>query len=109
MLAIEQPELHLHPAHQAKLADVLVAAVGNHGQGSGRPETRLIVETHSEALIQRLGELVEEGKLEASSVQVVVVSSLDDLESPTEVSVSQFDYNGGLRDWPYGFFSYSER
>ena len=26
-LAIEQPELHLHPAHQAKLADVFVAAV----------------------------------------------------------------------------------
>jgi len=109
MLAIEQPELHLHPAHQAKLADVLVAAVGNHGQGSGRPETRLIVETHSEALIQRLGELVEDGKVEASSVQIVVFSALDDLGSPTEVSVSQFDDTGALRDWPYGFFSYSER
>lgn len=107
-LAIEQPELHLHPAHQAKLADVFVAANRIIVDGDTQPGIRLVIETHSEALIHRLGELVEEGKVSSSEIQIVIFSAQDDLSSPTEVSLARFDDTGALTDWPFGFFNYSD-
>ena len=108
-LAIEQPELHLHPAHQAKLADVFVDAINRPVEDTDLfSEVRLVIETHSEALINRLGELVEEGKVHPDAIQVVLFSAHEDLSSPTEVTVSSFDENGGLTNWPYGFFKYSD-
>ena len=108
-LAIEQPELHLHPAHQAKLADVFVSVIKRGMQSDRQMETRLIVETHSEALIYRLGELIEDGKISADAVQIVIFSAHEDLGSPTEVSISSFDETGALKNWPFGFFNYSEK
>lgn len=50
---IEQPELHLHPAAQADLADLFVNCVleGNNGK-------RIVIETHSEHLIRKLQVLI---------------------------------------------------
>ena len=108
-LAIEQPELHLHPAHQAKLADVFAYAIGNERkERPGGASTRFLVETHSEALVNRLGELVEKGRGNADSIQIVIFSAQDDLNTPTEVRFSTFDEKGALRNWPYGFFRYSD-
>ena len=73
-ITMEQPELHLHPAHQARLADALLKALRGDSVRRGSPPL-FVVETHSEALINRLGELVESGDLLASDVQVVVFSS----------------------------------
>ena len=108
-LAIEQPELHLHPEHQARLADVFVAGIrtGREARGKGS-ECRLVVETHSEALINRLGELVEQGDVDAKEIQIVIFSSEDDMSSATEIRLSGFDSTGALVDWPYGFFNYSK-
>ena len=107
-LAIEQPELHLHPAHQAKLADAFVAAVAQKNKKNEAPGISLIIETHSEALINRLGELIESGQVSANKVQIIVFSAPEDLASPTEIGVSSFDDSGRLKDWPFGFFNYSE-
>nr|WP_321457236.1 AAA family ATPase [uncultured Cohaesibacter sp.] len=60
-LAIEQPELHLHPAHQALLADVFVEALSLAKENEDVSHN-YVVETHSEALINRLGELIEIGE-----------------------------------------------
>lgn len=102
IFAMEQPELHLHPAHQAKLADVFVEAVSR----SKRP-THYIIETHSESLINRVGELIEEGKVDASDVQIVIFSNDDELNSSSaSVDISTFNDRGHLNDWPFGFFDY---
>lgn len=107
-IAIEQPELHLHPAHQAKLADVFAKGIqlGQDDDNSIR-QTNIIIETHSEALINRLGELIENGTLAKTDVQVIIFSAKDDMNSATEVSVANFDETGALENWPYGFFNYS--
>ncbi|MDE2978709.1 MAG: DUF3696 domain-containing protein [Acidobacteriota bacterium] len=48
LIAIEQPEIHLHPALQAELGDVfLESALGEAGN-------RFLIETHSEHLILRI-------------------------------------------------------
>ncbi len=54
-LLIEQPELHLHPYMQAALADVFLEAVE-----ASNGMLQLIVETHSEAILLRLGKRIRQ-------------------------------------------------
>ncbi|WP_323802603.1 AAA family ATPase [Sulfitobacter litoralis] len=106
-IAIEQPELHLHPAHQAKLADVFAGAVSLGKGERSDVQVNILIETHSEALINRLGELIEDGTLKRTDVQIVIFSAKDDIKSPPEVSLAEFDDRGALKNWPFGFFNYS--
>lgn len=106
-IAIEQPELHLHPAHQAKLADVFAKGVSLAEDSAANRKVNVLIETHSEALINRLGELIENGVLDKNDVQIVVFSAEDDINSPTKVSLAEFDDKGALTNWPFGFFNYS--
>ena len=108
IIAIEQPELHLHPAHQALLADAFVNSIrSNDGGGHRRRRrhnTHFLIETHSEALINRLGALVAEGKIAPNHVQILVFDSGDKEQRNTSVTIAKFDPDGQLLDWPYGFF-----
>ncbi|MGO4196748.1 DUF3696 domain-containing protein [Rhizobium sp. YAF28] len=104
ILVIEQPELHLHPAHQALIADAIVAERGNKGGGAPSP-VQFIIETHSEALVNRLGELVALGQIEPEDVQILIFEGEDDpTERLTNVRLAHFDDEGTLTNWPYGFF-----
>ena len=106
ILAIEQPELHLHPAHQALLADALVGEVGLSPEAGPRPDARIhfIVETHSETLVNRLGELVNAGRLNHADVQIIMFEPDPSGEHITTIRTSSFNEAGELVDWPYGFF-----
>lgn len=106
-IAIEQPELHLHPAHQAKLADVFAKGIKLGRGENSESAVNIMIETHSEALINRLGELIEDNVISSDDVQVVVFSAEDDINSATRVSVANFDKDGSLENWPFGFFNYS--
>lgn len=115
MLAMEQPELHLHPAHQAKLADMLAGVLQ---ATADRPRvidpyisfledpqpTRLIVETHSETLVNRLGELIEKGSLNTTDISVLLFEK-DPATGSTSVRICEFNPDGTLTNWPIGFFS----
>ena len=105
-LAIEQPELHLHPAHQALLADVFVEAQ-NSAKSQKGPSQYYVVETHSEALVNRLGELIEEGEIDAKEVQVVIFGDLSDDLEQSDVTLAEFDESGVLQNWPFGFFNFA--
>lgn len=96
MLALEQPELHLHPAYQSKLADLFAEALP--------AQTPILVETHSQALVNRLGELIEEGRLQKEDV-VVLLFELDPATREASVRESTFDAEGVLTNWPIGFFA----
>jgi predicted ATPase len=102
LFAIEQPELHLHPNLQARFADLL-AAVVNRSEPS-TTTTRFVIETHSEAIINRLGALVREGKLTASDVSVVVFER-DDETAETALRIAHYNSHGQLENWPFGFFA----
>lgn len=104
-ITMEQPELHLHPAHQAKLADAFLSALPN-SQKKSFSSPVFVVETHSETLINRLGELIEKGDLNAKDVQIVIFSNDDSDSNLTNISTSTYDSEGVLSNWPFGFFSY---
>lgn len=101
---IEQPELHLHPAFQAQLADMFISAV-NVAKKNGI-QLKLILETHSEAIINRIGRRISEKKLEFSKDNVTVALFDKQLnENGTNVTLAHFDDDGILDNWPIGFFN----
>lgn len=66
-LLIEQPELHLHPAMQANLADLFIESVKTN------PKFQIIAETHSESMLMRIQKRMREGKIGPDMVQILYV------------------------------------
>lgn len=104
-VAMEQPELHLHPAYQAKLAGVFCRSIkGNNNSGRSNVDLRFVIETHSEALVNELGNLVYEGKITPEDIAIYVFEKSSE-GSVTEIRSVTFDEEGTLNNWPIGFFS----
>jgi predicted ATPase len=91
---IEQPELHLHPAAHAALADLYLYA-------AERTRVRFIIETHSETLLLRLRRRIAEG-LNSDMVAVYFIDNVDGEAHARRVNVSA---DGSLDYWPDGVFS----
>lgn len=100
-ILMEQPELHLHPAMQAKIADTLVKTV-NTTREAGICAT-LIIETHSQSLINRLGKRIREEKILPEDINVLIFQKDMELKNSNIKQIS-FTQDGQLKDWPYGFF-----
>jgi predicted ATPase len=99
LLAMEQPEIHLHPALQAELADVFIEAA------LGPRLNTFILETHSEHLILRLMRRIREGKVSSDDIGVVFV---EPLERGSRFLDLRIDDDGDFIDeWPGGFFEES--
>lgn len=101
VFSIEQPELHLHPRLQAKLADVFVSAIS-----AARElgiELRLIIETHSEYLVNRLGHLIATKALSSEDVGITIFEKASPSERTT-IRDANFSEKGYLQNWPFGFF-----
>lgn len=101
VFAIEQPELHLHPRLQARLADTFNAAV-SFARDLGI-DLRLVIETHSETIINRLGHRVANKDISAEDINVIVFEKKKS-DSPTTISVGKYNEDGFLTGWPFGFF-----
>ena len=95
LVLIEQPELHLHPAPQQALGDFLL--------GIARSGRQLIVETHSEYLINRLRlRVVEDDTDETRQLtQIWYGQRTDGATEFTSLTPNAF---GSFDDWPAGFF-----
>jgi hypothetical protein len=111
ILAIEQPELHVHPALQVGLGDLFIEAFQTPGGWLGTYKT-LLIETHSEHIMLRLLRRIREtsegevppGASNLSPEDVAVIyaeSNLDGVHfKPLRVSP-----DGDFIDqWPRGFF-----
>ena len=107
LLAIEQPEIHLHPALQAELGDVfLESAFGGAGN-------IFLIETHSEHLLLRILRRIREttdGELPPGVPEVhpahVAVLYVQPGREDTEVLHIPITPDGEFeRAWPNGFFA----
>jgi len=100
VIAIEQPELHLHPRYQALLSDVFAGV--SLALDAKTHRVPIFVETHSEHIVNRLGALVSGGVISHDDVQVLLFEN--DGES-SRIRRVEFDEQGVLQDsWPLGFF-----
>lgn len=101
ILLMEQPELHLHPAMQAKVADTLITTVNRTREA--KECITLIVETHSQAIINRIGRRIREGEIQPDDVNVILFAKDVNLKDSIIKQIS-YTEQGQLKDWPYGFF-----
>lgn len=102
IFAIEQPELHLHPEYQSRLARMFSSVV--HTAKENNVEINIIFETHSKTMIDTIGDCIEEEIISKDDVNIVLFEKEFDEES-TRVSFSNFNDSGFLESWPVGFFS----
>lgn len=100
VIILEQPELHLHPKVQTRLADFFVAmnALGK----------QCLIETHSEYLINRLRYLVakSESSKVAKDTMIYFVEKESGHSKYRPVTINKY---GVIEDWPEGFFDESEK
>ncbi|MBS9389342.1 MAG: AAA family ATPase [Dolichospermum sp. WA123] len=106
LIAIEQPEIHLHPKLQAELGDVLIESA------LGENKNTLIVETHSENLLLRIMRRMREtfnGELPNGTPPVtpenISLLYVEPLGEQTVVREIPLNECGELLElWPEGFF-----
>jgi predicted ATPase len=94
LVYVEQPELHLHPRAQSRMADVLVQAA-NRG-------VRVVVETHSDLLLRGIQTAVAKGRIPPGRVSLNWFTR--DLKTGlTTVKKAPLDKDGAYGDWPADF------
>jgi predicted ATPase len=105
MVFLQQPELHLHPAMQASLSDVLIDAAA---------DKRILVETHSEHMIlralkrvrQTFNDTLVEKSLRLTYEDVAVNYFEPQGDGTTKVHIIRVAPDGEFIDrWPHGFFA----
>ncbi len=90
LLIIEEPESHLHPGAQTKIAQTLARLV--------RAGVRVLITTHSNFLLQQIGNLIREGELQ--KLGEPTSESVDYLKAE-EVGAWQFHKNEPVTELPF--------
>ena len=99
-VAIEQPEIHLHPAMQRDFADMIVKVVELSKKNNNN--LNIIIETHSPTIINRIGRLIRK-KEDDISEKDVSVYLFDKVNGSTKITTTSYNSNGRICDWPIGF------
>ncbi len=98
LLLLENPEVHLHPAGQAAMGEFLAetAAAG----------VQVLVETHSDHVLNGIRRAVKKGTLPAADAALHFFRPRreDGQGGEAQVESPILDAEGGIDDWPDGFF-----
>lgn len=100
LILVENPEAHLHPRGQAIIGRFLALAAA---QG-----VQVIVETHSDHVLNGLRVAVREGKLDPDSVALHFFT-LDEKSTENTIISPKIDNNGRIDQWPEDFFDEWEK
>jgi predicted ATPase len=98
-LIFEQPELHLHPRVQSRLADFFLSMT--------LLSKQCIVETHSEHIISRLRQRVADAASDqvANAITIYFVEAPEGKSQYRKISINNY---GSISEWPQGFFDEGE-
>lgn len=104
LIVVEQPELHLHPAAQASLADLFIDGIKTNSNGGKNSKRYFMIETHSEHMILRFRRYIVEGKIRPDQIAIYYTSK-DKETGSTRIRKLQVKEDGTIPDWPEGFFA----
>ncbi|MEQ8996608.1 MAG: DUF3696 domain-containing protein [Coleofasciculus sp. B1-GNL1-01] len=97
LILLENPEAHLHPKGQSKMGELLALAASCGVQ--------VVIETHSDHVLNGIRLAVHGGKLKPNNVQLHYFDRKEkDRQIYTEVISPRIDRNGRIDYWPDGFF-----
>lgn len=94
IVLLEQPEIHLHPAVQSGLADVIINVAKNRN-------LQVIVESHSEHLLRRLQRRIAEGELSEKETKIYFCRTEEGESKLEPLGINMF---GEIENWPPNFF-----
>lgn len=94
IVLIENPEVHLHPAGQAKMGEFLAEAA--------HAGVQIIAETHSDHVLNGVRRAVKSGSVSADDVALHFFR--DRFSHESQVLTPIIDSAGGIDVWPEGFF-----
>lgn len=105
IVAIEQPELHIHPAFQVALGDLFISQVKEH-------EVCFLLETHSEHLLLRLMRRIRETSeatlppdTQGLNPEELAIHYVEQSTEGMKICAIRVDKEGDFIDrWPSGFF-----
>lgn len=97
---MEQPEIHLHPAAQSALADVMIDVIKSREDGVDR-NIQLIIETHSEHFLRRLQRRIAEENVSQENVSAYFANVS---KAPATLEALELDKFGNVLNWPKHFF-----
>jgi predicted ATPase len=98
-LIFEQPELHLHPKVQARLADFFLSL--------GLSGRQCLLETHSEYLVERLRLRIAEADADSLKDKIMIYFTEKKAGNSTCIPVELSRY-GAIRNWPTDFFDQTQ-
>ncbi len=98
---MEQPEIHLHPRVEAKLADLFVDAI-NAREGGAARDCQFVIESHSEHLLRRLQRKIAEEEVSKDQVALYFVAHGKDGATLEPIEVDDY---GNIKNWPKDFFA----
>ena len=96
LVVIENPEAHIHPKAQTKMGEFLAIAAENGIQ--------IILETHSDHLLNGVRIAVRNGILDENNVEVHYVYADKNNPMIHRTRHMQIHEDGSMEDWPVGFF-----
>lgn len=91
---LEQPEIHLHPAVQSQLADLILTVAHTRN-------IQVIVESHSEHFMRRMQRRVAEGTVNSAVLKLYFFSIKNGKAQHDELQLDQY---GAIHNWPENFF-----
>ncbi|MBD2456951.1 DUF3696 domain-containing protein [Nostoc sp. FACHB-87] len=102
LMLVENPEAHLHPRGQAKMGELLALAASCGVQ--------VVIETHSDHVLNGIRLAVHDGKLKPEDVQLHYFQREENQgQAYTKVISPSIDRDGRIDRWPDGFFDEWEK
>ena len=94
IVLMEQPEIHLHPAVQSRLADLILSVAKTR-------KLQIILESHSEHLLRRFQRRVAEGKAISKDMKFYFLSTKNGVAKADDLILNEW---GEIEKWPEDFF-----
>lgn len=96
IIAIEQPELHLHPKAVINLADFLVACI------TENDKIKLVLETHSESFLLAIQTAIVKDTLDKNDLSCYWVEKIEGDSSVSKIIIDEEGFING--NWPQSVF-----
>ncbi len=97
LIILENPEAHLHPRGQARMGRLMALAAQN--------DVQLIVETHSDHILNGVRVAVKKGEVDAEKVGLLYFQrEIENREHRSKIIIPTIDQDGRIDQWPDGFF-----